>query len=230
MIYEIIVTNLAEALLAESCGASRLELIHSFELGGLSPALTIIKDICDNVQIPVNIMVRPHGDSFIFNDNNMQSIFREIDYIATNTKASGVVFGSLTENKQINITQLEQVLKFLEKTELSLTYHRAIDESNDVVENFRILSRYINNGLKRVLSSGGADTAINGLGKLKLMQQIALSSSLILLPGSGINQTNIKFLLDNLSVHELHIGTGVRMNGKLDHELLRTICGNKLKD
>ena len=40
---EIIVTNVEEAILAEQYGADRLELIHAFNLGGLSPALDLSK-------------------------------------------------------------------------------------------------------------------------------------------------------------------------------------------
>ena len=115
-------------------------------------------EVCSAVKIPVNVMVRPHGESFIYTSQNMTTIFHEIDYLLSNTKVSSIVFGSLTESNTINIKQLEDVIKLLEDTEVGLTFHRAIDVSRDVVAAYQELQNYAPH-LTRVLSSGGRDSA-----------------------------------------------------------------------
>lgn len=223
MLIEIIATNLEEAICAEQYGADRLELIHDFELGGLSPQLELAREVCTAVKIPVNVMVRPHGESFIYTPQDMSTILHEIDYLLSNTKISSIVFGSLTEDNVINLRQLESVIKLLENTGVGLTFHRAIDVSRDVVAAYQELQNYTPH-LTRVLSSGGKDSAIDGSEQLAMMQQN--SRGIILLAGAGITPDNAANLVHTTKVNEIHLGTGVRTNGKLDQSKFETLRNN----
>ena len=223
MLIEIIATNLEEAIGAEQYGANRLELIHGFELGGLSPQLELARDVCAAVTIPVNVMVRPHGESFIYTPQDMTTILHEIDYLLSNTKVSSIVFGSLTESNTINIKQLEAVIKLLENSGVGLTFHRAIDVSRDVVAAYQELQNYAPH-LTRVLSSGGKDSAIDGSEQLAEMQQG--SRGIILLAGAGITPDNAADLVRATKVSEIHLGTGVRTNGKLDQSKFEVLKNN----
>lgn len=217
---EVIVTNVEEAILAEQYGATRLELIHGFELGGLTPDLQVAKDVCNAVQIPVNIMIRPHGNSFVFNEKDMKQVFSEIDYIISSTCANAIVFGTLDDNRNINFVQLESVLRYIETGNIGLTFHRAIDKSVNPVLNFAELVKFaLNSKLERVLSSGGGITAIDGMGALIEMNKIALNSTIKLLLGSGVNSSNAKSLIKLVGANEIHLGTGLRAKGKLSKEL-----------
>ncbi|MDD3266497.1 MAG: copper homeostasis protein CutC [Burkholderiales bacterium] len=217
---EIIVTSIEEAILAEKYGASRLELIHSFDLGGLSPRQDLIAEVCNSVSIPVNVMVRPHGDSFIFDNNNMLQVKKEIDYIIEKTKANAIVFGTLTDSGNINFSQLEEVLKQIDNTALELTFHRAIDVSNDAVMNcHKLVSQYNKSKLTRVLSSGGFDKAVNGVTQLLQMRKICDDYGIILLVGSGVTPDNAFALSQQIACDEIHLGTGVRKNGVLSNVL-----------
>ncbi|MBX9597602.1 MAG: hypothetical protein K2X04_03390 [Burkholderiales bacterium] len=223
MLIEIIATNLEEAICAEQYGANRLELIHDFELGGLSPKLELARDVCTAVNIPVNVMVRPHGESFIYTPQDMTTILHEIDYLLSNSKVSSIVFGSLTENRVINLRQLESVIKLLENTGVGLTFHRAIDVSSDVVAAYQELQNYTPH-LTRVLSSGGKDNAIGGSKQLAEMQQG--SRGVILLAGAGITPENATDLISISKVSEIHLGTGVRTNGRLDQGKFEALKNN----
>ena len=110
MVLEVIVTTIQEALQAEKYGANRLELINSFALGGLSPDLTLSKEICNEVNIPVNIMLRPHGKSFIYDKADIKTIMAELDYLRDHTKANSIVFGALTSQNQIDHKLLQQII------------------------------------------------------------------------------------------------------------------------
>jgi copper homeostasis protein len=55
MLLEVIVTNVQEAILAQEYGADRLELIHAFTVGGLSPDKNLAQEVCSAVTIPINV-------------------------------------------------------------------------------------------------------------------------------------------------------------------------------
>jgi copper homeostasis protein len=216
MLVEVIVTNVKEAILAEEYGANRLELIHAFADGGLSPALSLTTEVCSAVNIPVSVMVRPHAKSFVYSDGDMQQILTEIDYIAEKSKAANIVFGSLDGSGDIDFKQLERVLGFIELAKLGLTFHRAIDVCNNTLKSFGELQQYAGTNLKRVLSSGGKATAELGVEELSQMQQLVKPSGVKLLIGSGVTPSNAQVLSCKIGVDEIHIGTGVRdSNGLL---------------
>lgn len=228
MLVEVIATNLEEALLAEKFGAHRVELIHAFTDGGLSPCLELSREVCEALTIPVNVMVRPHGENFIYDQNDMYKINSEIDYLASKTKASAIVFGALNLANSIDYRQLELVLGLLDSSHLGLTFHRAIDVANDVVGEFMELQNYAGTSLQRVLSSGGADTALNGISNLASMQRLIKPSGggVKLLAGSGVKPINVIELLLKIQVEEIHLGTGLRVNNKLNDELFQQLFKN----
>jgi copper homeostasis protein len=227
MLVEVIATNLEEALLAEKFGAHRVELIHAFTDGGLSPCLELSREVCEALTIPVNVMVRPHGENFIYDQNDMYTINSEIDYLASKTKASAIVFGALNLANSIDYRQLESVLGLLDSSHLGLTFHRAIDVANDVVSEFMELQNYAGTSLQRVLSSGGADTALNGVSNLAAMQRlIKPSGGVKLLAGSGVKPINVVELLLKTQVEEIHLGTGLRVNNQLNDELFQQLFKN----
>lgn len=227
MLVEIIATNLEEAILAEKYGASRIELIHGFELGGLSPNKELIKRVCDAVRIPVNVMVRPHGSSFVFSDQDMQQVYEEINFIASNTAANAIVFGTLDQRGAINFTQLESVLKFIEDSNLQLTFHRAIDESCDLLTNFKqLVKSFSSSKLTKILTSGGKSTAVEGSDTISTMVDIASTTDISILAGAGINPNNAKSLIQSTNVTEIHLGTGVRTSFGLDDKLFKQLFNN----
>ncbi|MBX9867695.1 MAG: hypothetical protein K2Y14_12360 [Burkholderiales bacterium] len=227
MLVEVIATNLEEALLAEKFGAHRVELIHAFTDGGLSPCLELSREVCEALMIPVNVMVRPHGKNFIYDQNDMHTVNSEIDYLASKTKASAIVFGALNLANSIDYRQLELVLGLLDSSHLGLTFHRAIDVANDVVGEFMELQNYAGTSLQRVLSSGGSDTALNGVSNLAAMQRlIKPSGGVKLLAGSGVKPINVVELLLKTKVEEIHLGTGLRVNNQLNDELFQQLFKN----
>ena len=221
MIIEIIVTTLDEAVLAEKYGANRLELIDSLVHGGLSPDLKLTRLVCEAVTIPVNIMLRPHGKSFVYSKSDIRQIMSELDYIRDNTKANGVVFGALDHNGHIDTHLLEQIIANL--GHLQLTFHRAIDASSDVIAAYKTLLKYPEVAL--VLTSGGTKTALDGIETIKQMVEIRQQSGksyATILAGSGITPDNAKFIIRATQVEQIHLGQGIRENEvltktKFDH-------------
>ncbi|HMT02927.1 MAG TPA: copper homeostasis protein CutC [Burkholderiales bacterium] len=223
MLIEIIVTNVLEAVTAQNFGANRLELIQSFEYGGLSPNLELAKEVCDAVTIPTNIMIRPQGQNFIYNKKGQTQILSELDYIRDNTSANGIVFGALDNNHNIDFKLLEKVID--NKNHLQLTFHRAIDESKDIINSYKELLNYLDINL--VLTSGGKETAI--LGAKTIKQMLELNQDKInckILAASGITPENVSSLIKQTGVKQIHLGKGVRVNNILNKQEFEKLLKN----
>ncbi len=217
---EIIVTNVAEAIMAEKYGADRLELIDDFTFGGLTPDPLLIKQVCESVSIPVNVMLRPHGRNFVYNQSEIRHLMYEIEYVRGSTWADGIVFGALTEAGNIDLSLLAQVIK--EKERLKLTFHRALDVSTDIFSSYRELLDYPE--VDYVLTSGGMDTAFAGAETIK--QMLALKgerNNCSILAGCGITPSNALDVMKATGVEQIHVGSGVRTNGQLDEDKLKKL-------
>jgi copper homeostasis protein len=224
---EVIVTNREEALLAQKCGVDRLELIHDFALGGLSPALELSLQVCAAVDIPVCVMLRPHGHSFIYDTHDVAQIMAELSYLRDHTEAYGIVFGALTPQGQLDIPLLEQVIAA--KGHLALTFHRAIDVASDPLAVYLELLNYPE--VDTVLTSGGQLTALEGAWVIAQMVTAGKTHhNAMVLAGSGITPDNAGDIIDRTGVAQIHVGSGARTNGVLDPEKLKQLlkaCAEK---
>ena len=210
---EVVVTNVEEAILAEKYGADCVELIHSFAEGGLSPKLALSEQVCAAVKIPVYIMVRPHGKNFVYSHRQSNQMLYEIKNLSTYTKAKGIVFGALTAEGELDVALLEKVIDA--KKHLTLTFHRAIDAMSDPLAGYKELLNY--ESVDRVLTSGGAETAVIGASVIK--QMVAAGKDVKhaqVLAGSGITPDNAREIIKQTGVTQIHVGTGVRTDNILD--------------
>lgn len=211
---EVIVQNAEDARSAEKLGAHRLELVSAISEGGLTPSYGTIKKVIEAVNIPIQVMLRPHSHSFVYSANDWEIIKEDLS-IMKELGVQGVVFGCLNEKKQIDIYILEKFLKLADG--MDITFHRAIDEASDIQQAYQTLinySAYIN----RVLTSGGVSKVEEGLEELK--ELILLSQQEkgpTIMPGSGLSVQNIQQIHKELGATEYHFGSGVRNMGSFNN-------------
>lgn len=223
MLIEIIVQNVEDARTAEEHGANRLELVTAMTEGGLTPSFGVIKEVVKSVSIPVHVMIRPHGYSFMYSDKDKRVIEEDIQ-ACKELGAAGIVFGSLDENGEINE---ELLLKVIEAADdMKITFHRAIDESRDILAAYRVLQKY--SSIQTILTSGGEPTAPAGANNLQKMIMMSKEKpSPTIMPGSGLSLTNIAEVHEKLNATEYHFGSAVRFNGKfsepIDGSIIRKI-------
>lgn len=207
MILEVIATNVKDAIDAEKYGANRIELVTGIVEGGLTPSFATIKHVLKNVSIPVHVMVRPHSRSFIYNSIDEQVILDDIQ-ICKELGATGIVFGALTNENTIDEELLKKVL---ERTEgMNLTFHRAIDETVNIIDALKILIQYPK--VTHILTSGGKGTAIDGKETIRKMVELTNHSKVKILAGSGLTIENVGSFIQETKVEEVHFGSGVRKN------------------
>ena len=83
---------------------------------------------------------------------------------------------------------------------LPVTFHRAFDACVDLPA---ALEQLIQLGVERVLTSGGAPTAPEGAARISGLV-IQAERRIEILPGGGIDASNVARLVEGTGVHEVH--------------------------
>ena len=222
MFLEIIATTVRDAVMAEQGGADRIELITAIMEGGLTPSLALIEKVRESVTIPVRVMVRPHARSFIYDEEDIEVMKRDITYIRS-VGGLGVVMGLLQSNGTID----EENLKILVHAAdgMKITFHRAFDEVRSQPEALEVLLRYPD--ITDILTSGGAKTAPEGAEQLAKLKDLTDGESLAILAGAGLTEQNLELFLQQSGLRRVHCGSAVRVNGDplkpLDMDRLKAI-------
>lgn len=218
---EIIAMGIEDAKTIENCGANRIELVSALTEGGLTPSYGMIEKVVNSVKIPVNVMIRPHANSFVYSDFDMEVMLRDIE-IVKSLGANGIVFGSLSEDGNINEVQLKQIIDACKG--IDFTYHRAVDDSKDILESTTLLKKY--SGVTSVLTSGGPGKVSENIDNVVQIVNNTLGKEKTLL-GSGLNLENIEGIKNISNAINFHFGTAVRVNNspfdKIDELKLTTL-------
>jgi len=167
LIFEACVETLEDALAAEQRGANRIELCSALDQDGLTPSPELTGQCVQNLTIPVMAMVRPRGGNFVYTEAEILEMEMEIEFFK-HSGVAGVVFGLLTDDGAVDVENTRRLAKLA--SPLEVTFHKAIDYSNDILKSFQELNAI--DGITRVLTSGGMDTAWNGRHILKQMQEL----------------------------------------------------------
>lgn len=203
---EIIATCIDDAIKIEACGGQRVELVSGLTEGGLTPSYALVKNVVERVKIPVNVMIRPHAKSFIYTKEDIE-IMREDIGIVKELKANGIVIGMVDENGSIDERNLQKLLRTAEG--LDITFHRAIEETKDLVESIKILAKYPQ--IKRVLTSGGKGKPMDNLSTICRMIE-AGKGKIEIMVGGGMTKETLAPVIKKTGTKEVHFGTAVRMN------------------
>lgn len=201
---EVIATCLEDVKRIEKAGGNRIELISSYTEGGLTPSYAFIKKAVEAVQIPVHVMIRPHAKSFTYTEEEIEMMKEDI-VVAQNLGAAGVVLGVLNEQNEVDEEKLVDLLSVVDG--INVTYHRAIDDTENPVEAMKVLKKF--NKVTHVLTSGGQGNVVDNIPVLAAMQKES-EGNIQLVVGSGVTKENVKQLLDETGISQAHVGTAVR--------------------
>ncbi|WP_316859435.1 copper homeostasis protein CutC [uncultured Cohaesibacter sp.] len=193
-------------------GADRIELCSCLAIGGLTPSVGFMKDAVQTCALPVHALIRPRVGGFVFSHRDVE-IMREDILAAKASGLAGVVIGALNEEARLNESVLLSLLDCAGG--LDVTFHRAFDMSADP---FRTLEQLVAFGIKRVLTSGGALTALDGIERLRALIEIS-RGRISIMPGSGVNATNATRFLA-IGARELHASCSA-ISGDSNPDLLR---------
>ena len=185
MIIEVCAESYEYALKAEKAGADRIELCKDLHLDGLTPDYESAKRTIDALKIPVFILIRPRAGDFIYSNEEFELMKSDIVKFKE-MGCKGIVSGILNNDNSIDIKRTNELVKF--SRPLEFTFHRAFDVVSDPLKEIENL---IEIGVNRLLTSGQKDKAIEGLELIKELKNIS-KNRIIIMPGSGISNTNLK--------------------------------------
>ena len=190
--------SVESALAAERGGARRLELCDALFDGGTTPSAGMIAACRDRVSIPVFVIIRPRGGGFVYSEPELDVMRRDIA-AAGELGADGVVIGVLRRDGGIDAQQTQSLVDAA--GDLPVTFHRAFDFVPDPGE---AMETIISAGITRILTSGGAPTAREGVATLASLVRQA-GDRLVVMAGGSVREENVKAIVDGSGVHEVHV-------------------------
>lgn len=195
---EVCVENKADLTAAIAGGAHRIELCSALALGGLTPSVGLMH-LAARSPIPVYSMQRPRSGSFVYSPDELDLIRRDIDAVAE-VGLQGVVIGASKPSGDLDVEACLVLVSHARAQGLAVTLHRAIDLAPDPVNAVDVA---VDLGVERVLTSGGARTAIEGIETIAAMVNRA-GDRLSVMAGASVNGNNIAELVRRTGIKEVH--------------------------
>lgn len=181
---------------ARRAGVGRVELCASPYEGGTTPSAAFIRMARRIPGLQISVMIRPRGGDFLYSDTEVEQMAEEIRF-ARECGADCVVLGLLTADGAIDEVRTAELVRCAGQMEV--TFHRAIDMARDPK---RALEAIVRTGCRRVLTSGGRNTAEEGIDTLRAFVMQA-AGRIEIMAGSGVNPSNVR-LLAAAGVDALH--------------------------
>ena len=176
-------------------GADRIELCSALSEGGLTPSIGLIS--FSSEILPTNVLIRPRPGDFVYSPEEVGVMEKDI-IKAVEAGASGIVTGVLTEEGEIDTDACRRLIGYADG--LDNTFHRAFDL---VADPFRALEEIIDLGFKRILTSGQAPTALEGVDLIAELHRRA-AGRILIMAGAGVNPGNVFEILSLSNADEIH--------------------------
>lgn len=185
--FELAIQDRAGMRIAREMGAARVELGQALALGGLTPSQAAVELALEEAGQDgpeVHVLVRPRAGGFHYDADELAVSARDIRHVLA-SGAHGVVVGCQRPGGELDRDGLARLIDAADGA--SVTLHRAIDVTPDPVTALRVA---IELGMRRVLTSGGASAAIDGLDVLRALVEEA-AGSIEIMAGSGVDAGNV---------------------------------------
>jgi copper homeostasis protein len=198
---EIAVTSLGGARTALAEGADRVELCTALEIGGVTPSQGLVEAVVAT-GLPVHALVRARGGDFVYDDDDLAVMEREVRTLVA-AGVAGVVVGALHADGSLDVAAVARLAAAardaasarsaeLGGQHLDLTVHRAVDRAVSPVDAVAALAAL---GVDRVLTSGGASRAREGLASGTLPDMIAAANGVEVMAGGGVRVDDVAALV-----------------------------------
>jgi copper homeostasis protein len=201
ILIEAAVESIDDALAAVDGGAHRLELCADLDAGGTTPAREVIRSVLARVTLPVLVMIRPRAGDFVYAPAELDRMTEDIG-TAIAFGAAGVVFGTLDARGRVDDGATRGLVAAAQG--MPVTFHRAVDDTPD---RLAALDQLRDAGVTRVLSSGGAPSALDGAEALRAMVDRA-GDSMHIVAGGSVRGSNVTELVRRSGVREVHARCG----------------------
>ena len=194
---EICCGSIQSAANAKAGGAVRIELCQGLIEGGTTPSPATIDYAVRELGLQVFVLVRPRSGDFCYNELEIKSMEKDVEY-CKKAGVAGIVVGFLHPDGTIDTELTKRFVKLA--APLPVTFHRAFDRCT---EPLKALEQIIDCGCARILTSGCQPTAMEGAELLKQLVQQA-NGRIKILAGSGVTPENAAELKRLTNVPEIH--------------------------
>lgn len=186
-VLEVCVDDPRGLTVAVAAGADRIELCAALALGGLTPAPGLIA-AAQEVDVPVFAMIRPHGGGFVYGSEDVRAMARDLSAIRQ-AGLAGAVLGATLPDGRPDRGVLASLVDAA--AGLPLVLHRAVDLAPDVAEAVETAVEF---GFCRILTSGGAGRAPDGMARIREMARHA-RGRITIMAGGGVGPGDVAALL-----------------------------------
>ena len=209
---EVCCSNIESVRAAKEAGADRIELCTALETGGVTPSIGLIREAVNVFGKGVFVLIRERAGDFVYSPAELK-VMKDDIRAAVKAGVSGVVIGALTPENEIDLEGLKFMMEAAEGVDV--TFHRAFDETADPL---KALESVIEAGCHRILTSGHAPTAPEGLSLLKELNDKA-ADRIIILAGSGVTSENAATILNESGCREIHGSAKEKYHGTFKSEV-----------
>uniref|UniRef100_UPI0035687608 copper homeostasis protein CutC n=1 Tax=Fusobacterium nucleatum TaxID=851 RepID=UPI0035687608 len=197
MIKEACVESFEKALEAQNNGADRIELCENLSVGGTTPSYGTVKICLEKLNIPIFPMIRARGGNFVYSKDEIE-IMKEDIKVFKDLGVKGVVLGCLTSDNKIDLELTKTLVNLAYPMEI--TFHKAIDEISNPLD---YIDDLVDIGIKRILTSGGKATALEGKDLINDMIKKSNGKLKIVVAGK-VTKENLNELSNLISADEFH--------------------------
>lgn len=206
---EVCANSVESCLAAQNGGATRVELCMGIPEGGTTPSAGMIAEALRAIHIPIHVIIRPRGGDFVYSEAEIREMLHDIR-LCREMGAAGVVFGCLTPDGEYDHHANKCLLEAA--AGMQITFHRAFDMCAQPDKMLHTIMEA--NGFTRILTSGYANTALEGAHNIARWVHLA-GSRIGIMAGSGVNADNIVELARITGAHQFHGSFGEWIEGDM---------------
>ncbi|MEZ5042790.1 MAG: copper homeostasis protein CutC [Saprospiraceae bacterium] len=195
--FEVCAFTIQSCLIAQMAGAARVELCDNPIEGGTTPSFGLIKWARNKIDIELFPIIRPRSMNYYYDEDEWQIMLADVA-MCKELGCDGISVGVQKLNGEVDADKMKKLVEVAYP--MIVASNRVIDAAPDPYIALEVL---IDAGCKRVLTSGKAATAPAGVDTLKQLVQQA-NGRISIMPGAGVNASNIQQLIDATGAHEFH--------------------------
>ena len=197
---EICVDDVEGALAAGSAGADRVELCAALSEGGVTPSAGTLAAVGSRAPaLSVTVLVRPRGGDFVHSPIEVSVVCADISAARSILPVLGVTVGPLSPRGRVDRRALDAMVAAAGSA--PVTFHRAFDTLADQPG---ALEELVDAGVTRVLTSGGAATALAGAAALRALVEQA-GDRIEVMAGGGVRADHVAELVAATGVPAVHL-------------------------
>ncbi len=210
VVVEACVDAIDAAIAAEQGGAGRIELCGELLQGGVTPSAGLIAAVWERIDIPLFVLVRPRTGDFLYTDDELDVMRRDIEQVKS-LGVDGVAISALTADGDVDVGGMRSLVELARP--MSVTFHRAFDFAR---EQPAALEALLDLGVDRVLTSGGAPTAVEGAARIASLVR-RVGGRMIVMAGGSITAENVGGIVSATGVREVHVRGAARVESAMRH-------------